>query len=45
MAQHFMLLRVLENGLSEERVAAALNVDIGSVRRKRDMLNGICPKA
>ena len=26
--QHYMLLRVLENGVTEERVAAALNVDI-----------------
>jgi len=45
MAQHFMLLRVLESGVSEERVAAALNVDVRSVRRKRDMLKGICPEA
>jgi hypothetical protein len=45
IAQHFMLLRVLENGVSEERIAAALNVDIRSIRRKRDMLNGICPEA
>jgi hypothetical protein len=43
--QHFMLLRVLENGVSEERIAAALNIDVRSVRRKRDMLKGICPEA
>jgi hypothetical protein len=43
--QHFMLLRVLANGVSEERVAAALNVDVKAVRRKRDMLKGICPEA
>ena len=42
--QHYMLLRVLENGVTEERVAAALNVDIKSVRQKRDMLKGICPE-
>ena len=30
ISQHFMLLRVLENGVSEDRVAAALNVDIQS---------------
>jgi RepB plasmid partitioning protein/ParB-like nuclease domain len=45
ITQHFMLLRVLENGVSEERIAAALNVDIRSVRQKRDMLKGICPEA
>jgi hypothetical protein len=43
--QHFMLLRVLANGVSEERIAAALNVDVRAVRRKRDMLKGICPEA
>jgi hypothetical protein len=44
ISQHFMLLRVLDNGVSEDRVAAALNVDIGAVRRKRDLLKGICPE-
>jgi hypothetical protein len=42
--QHYMLLRVLENGVTEVRVAAALNVDIKSVYQKRDMLKGICPE-
>jgi ParB-like chromosome segregation protein Spo0J len=42
VAQHFMLLEVLKNGVSEERVAAALNVDIHTVRLKRDLLKGIC---
>jgi hypothetical protein len=37
-----MLLEVLKNGVSEERVAAALNVDIGTIRMKRDLLKGIC---
>ena len=32
IAQHFMLLKVLENGVSEERVAAALNVDLRTIR-------------
>jgi hypothetical protein len=45
IAQHFMLLRVLENGVSEERVAAALNLDVRAVHRKRDLLKGICPEA
>jgi hypothetical protein len=44
ISQHFMLLRVLENGVSEDRVAAALNVDIRAIRRKRDLLKGICPE-
>jgi hypothetical protein len=28
-----------------ERIAAALNVDVAAVRRKRDLLTGICPEA
>ena len=42
--QHFMLLRVLANGVSEERVAAALNVDVKAIRKNRDLLKGICPE-
>jgi predicted HD phosphohydrolase len=45
VAQHFMILKALKNGVSEERIAAALNVDVGSIRKKRDMLDGICPEA
>lgn len=44
IAQHFMLLKVLENGVSEERVAAALNVNISTVREKKGLLKGICPE-
>ncbi len=44
IAQHFMLLGALKNGLTEERIAAALDVSIESIRSKRDMLNGICPE-
>ena len=44
VAQHFMLLGALKNGLTEERIAAALDVSIDSIRSKRDMLNGICPE-
>lgn len=42
IAQHFMLLEALKTGLSEERIAAALDVSLESIRVKRDMLNGIC---
>jgi hypothetical protein len=41
VAQHVMLIKALENGLSEERIAASLRVDIDTIRRKRDMLDGI----
>ena len=41
VAQHVMLIKALESGLSEERIAASLRVDINVIRRKRDMLDGI----
>jgi hypothetical protein len=44
IAQHFMLLGALKNGLTEERIAAAPDVSIDSIRSKREMLNGICPE-
>src|ERR1035437_8094790 len=45
IAQHFMLLEALKNGLTEERIARALDVSLDSIRMKRDMLNGLCPEA
>ncbi len=45
IAQHFMLLGALKNGLTEERIATALDVSIESIRARRDLLNGICPEA
>jgi len=44
IAQHFMILKALANGLSEERIASALNVNVANIRTKRDMLDGICPE-
>jgi ParB-like chromosome segregation protein Spo0J len=44
IVQHLMLCRALEGGVSAERVATALNVDVRSIREKRDMLKGICPE-
>lgn len=43
--EHMMIMKALHNGVSEERIAAALNVDVAAVRRKRDLLTGICPEA
>lgn len=45
LQQHFMILRAVENGVPEERIAASLSVDVETIRRKRDMLNGVCPEA
>jgi hypothetical protein len=42
VAQHFMLLEALKTGLTEERIAAALDVSLESIRVKRNLLSGIC---
>ena len=43
--QHAMILNGIKRGMSEEKVARALNVDVGNIRRKRDLLNGISADA
>jgi len=43
--EHYMILRALKNGVSETRLARSLNVDVASIRQKRDLLEGICPEA
>ncbi len=43
--EHFMVLKALENGVPEERIAATLNVDVAHIRRKQNLLAGICPEA
>ena len=43
--EHFMIFRAIENGVSEERIAKTLNVNIGTIKQKRDLLTDICPEA
>ena len=45
IAEHHMLLRALNAGVSEERIAKALRIDVTAIRRKRDLLAGICDEA
>jgi ParB-like chromosome segregation protein Spo0J len=40
--EHYMILRALERGVDEARLARALAVDIRSLRAKRSLLDGIC---
>ena len=40
-----MILRAIKNGVSEDRIARSLDVDVASIRQKRDLLDGICPEA
>jgi hypothetical protein len=43
--EHAMILKATRNGVSEERIANVLKVDIAKIREKRDLLNGICKEA
>jgi hypothetical protein len=42
VAQHFMIVEALKSGVAEERLAATLNINIGAVRKRVQMLDGIC---
>ena len=43
--EHYMILRAIENGVSEQRIAKALNVNVSQIRKKVNLLDGICPEA
>ena len=43
--EHFMIMEAIRHGVSEERIAKTLDVDVAAIRRKRDLLEGICPEA
>jgi ParB-like chromosome segregation protein Spo0J len=43
--EHKMILRAIERGVSEDRLATALNVKLDNIRRKRRLLDGICADA
>jgi hypothetical protein len=43
--EHKMILNAVNKGVSEERLARALNVNIAHIRSKRNLLVGICPEA
>lgn len=43
--EHNMILKATKHGLSEERIAKVLRVDVGTIRQKRDLLNGVCKEA
>lgn len=42
--EHFMIVRAIERGVSEEKLAKALDLDTKAIRRRRTMLTGICPE-
>ena len=42
--EHKMILKAIEKGTPEERIARALNVNVATIRNKRRLLAGICPE-
>lgn len=42
--EHYMIVRALDRGVPEEKLAKALNVDIKAIKRKTTLLDGICPE-
>ena len=40
-----MILKAVERGVSEQRLAKALNVNVAEIRLKKRLLVGICPEA
>jgi hypothetical protein len=45
LQEHFMILRAIERGVPEARIARALNVRIDHIRQRQKLLRGICPEA
>ncbi|MES2026793.1 MAG: plasmid partitioning protein RepB C-terminal domain-containing protein [Pseudomonadota bacterium] len=43
--EHFMIRRAIERGVSTERLARALSVDVSQIIKKMNLLDGICPEA
>ncbi len=43
--EHRMILKAIERGVSEEKIAAALDLNPRSIQRKVRLLDGICPEA
>ena len=43
--EHYMIKKAIDSGVSMERIALTLSLDVGALRKKRDLLEGICPEA
>ncbi len=42
--EHRMILQAIKRGVSEEKIARALNLQVDDIVRKRNLLEGICPE-
>jgi ParB-like chromosome segregation protein Spo0J len=42
--EHFMLIKALNSGVPEEKLAKTFDLDISMIKRRRTLLDGICPE-
>ncbi len=42
--EHKMILKAIERGVSQERIAKTLDINVSTIRQKRSLLDGICPE-
>jgi hypothetical protein len=42
ITEHFMILKAIANGVTEERIAEGLNIDVKAIKNRRNLLDGIC---
>jgi hypothetical protein len=42
--EHKMILKAIERGVPQERVAKVLGINVSTIRQKRSLLEGICPE-
>jgi hypothetical protein len=40
--EHKMILKAIERGVSQERIAKVLDINVSTIRQKRSLLEGIC---
>jgi RepB plasmid partitioning protein/ParB-like nuclease domain len=45
ITEHFMILKAIANGVTEERIAVGLSVDVKTIKQRRSLLDGICAEA
>jgi len=43
--EHYMIMKAIEFGVSEDRISKALNVDVARIKQKRNMIKGLCAEA
>src|SRR5688572_4595200 len=42
--EHLMIVKAIDRGVPEDKLARALNLDVRAIKRRRTLLNGICPE-